>query len=307
MSLGQHSFGLVGLAFLAGACFACIGVSYRVGQARGVRPTQIALVMSLVGAAVFGLRCRGLAFEQVPLRLWLVGLGAGAGQYCTMVLIRRALARGGLTAMWCAVGLQFLPVILYARFVLDELISPLRLLGVTAGIACVLVAALRQKAGSGPRPRRQTRAGGYAAHAAVLLGILLCNSVVSIGIKDLSARPGGSAASYLSRFGELYYALMYVGLGGLICLEVVARKGIGVPLRRLLPVGLLAACGSTIGLWAMGLSAALPAALVFTISGVVSILGAALVSVLALGERPTRLWYAMVALAVLAIVLVQAA
>ena len=305
MSLGQHSFPLSAWAFLAGACFACIGISYRLGQARGVRPTQIALVMSLGGAVVFGLRCWGIAFGEVPLRLWLFGLAAGSGQYLTMLLIRHALARGGLTAVWCAVGLQFLPTVLYARLFLDERLPPLRFAGVAAGIACVLVAALRQKGSSAPRAGAPTRPGGYVVYAAILLAILLGNSLISIGIKDLSARPAG-VPSYFSRFGDLYCLLMYVFLGLFICVGRLARRGPGVPLRLLLPVGLLAAGGSTLGLWALGRCSALPAALVFVVSGIVSILGAAVASVLALGEKPTRLWYATVALALLAIVLVQA-
>jgi len=262
--------------------------------------------MSLGGAIVFGLRCWGMAFGEVPLRLWLFGLAAGSGQYLTMVLIRHALARGGLTAMWCAVGLQFLPTIVYARFFLHERIPPLRLVGVAVGIACVLVAALRQKGDSAPRAGTPSRRGGYLVYAAILLAILLGNSLVSIGIKDLSARPGGAEGTYFSRFGDLYCLLMYVFLGLFICIGQVVRRGPGVPLRLLLPVGLLAAGGSTLGLWAMGRCSELPAALVFTVSGVVSILGAAVASVLALGEKPSRLWYATVALAVLAIVLVQA-
>lgn len=300
MSLGQHSFPLAAWAFLAGACFACIGVSYRLGQARGVRPTQIALVMSLGGAIVFGLRCWGMAFGEVPLRLWLFGLAAGSGQYLTMLLIRHALARGGLTAVWCAVGLQFLPTILYARLFLDERIPPLRFVGVAAGIACVLVAALRQKGDSAPRAGAPPRAGGYVVYSAILLAILLGNSLLSVGIKDLSARPAGPVSYF-----ALYCLLMYVVLGLFICVGMLVRRGPGVPLRLLLPVGLLAAGGSTLGLWALGRCSALPAALVFTVSGVVSILGAAMASVLALGEKPTRLWYATVALALLAIVLVQ--
>jgi len=302
----QHSAGLVALAFFSGLCAAGIGIAYRMGHARGVHPFYIALCMVLAGLVVFGSRCLSVNLGQVPAWVWAVGIVTGLGQYVTMAMVRHALVRGGLTGLWCATGLGFLPATVYARWAFGEQIPPLRGLGVAAGIACVVVASLRQ-AERAPRVEASSPRGpgGGVAYGAVLLAILLSNGLLSMGIKDLSVRPAGAEASYMARFGDVYYLVLYAVIGVLICVHLWVRKGPGVSLRRLAPVGILAAGGSVLALGSLQACGVLPAALVFTIFGVVSILGAAVVSVIAFGERPTGLWLATVALAVAAVVLVQ--
>jgi len=303
----QHPAHLVALAFVAGAASAAIGIAYRMGHARGVHTFYIALCMVLGGLVVFGPRCLSADLAQVPGWVWAVGVATGLGQYVTMAMVRPALALGGLTGLWCATGLGFLPATVYARWAFGEQIPPLRGLGVVVGIACVVAASLRHNERR-PRvedPARAQGAGGVAAYGAILGLILLSNGLLTMGVKDLSARPAGADASYMARFGDVYYLILYATIGVLIGIHLWLQKGPGVSLRRLAPAGLLAAAGSVLAMGSLQACGVLPAALVFTIFGVVSILGAAVVSVIAFGEKPTGLWIATVALAVAAVVLVQ--
>ena len=100
-------------------------------------------------------------------------------------------------------------------------------------------------------------------------------------------------------------ATSMTGMLALLALELLSSRKVGKPKPVALALGCLGAAGSIEGLWALGHCAALPAAFVFPGSGIAAILSASLVSVFAMGEKRTGVWYGTVGLAVLSIILVS--
>ena len=301
----QHSSWAFGLAALSGIGFACLGVSWRWGQAKGVPPTHVALVISVIGAAFFALRAGDSL--NAPALIWVLGLTVGVSQYATIKLIKPALSRGPLSPLWCAIGLGFIVTITYAKIFLGEALRPVQCLGVAAAVACVIVASLAQghsadESGSGTR-RRLT---DQVTYGLLLLLILLTSSGTAVMVKYLGSRAYSPNQSYMDHFGGLFYVLLYAVFGLLILGETVVTRPGGIPLKWMLAVGIFGSAGSVAGLWAWGAASALPAAIIFTVSGVVSIVGAAIVSVAFFGERASAGWFATLGLAVVSVLLVNA-
>jgi len=295
----------LGLALLSGVGFSCLGVSWRWGQAKGVPPTHVALVISVVGAAFFALRA-GESFSA-PALIWVLGIAAGMGQYAAIKLIKVALSRGPLSPLWCAIGLGFIVTIMYASAFLGETLRPVQSLGVAAGVACVIVASLAQghgDNGSGAGTRR--RLVDRVAYGLLLLVTLIASSGAAVMVKHLGSLTYSPSQTYMDHFGGLFYLLLYAVFGLMIAGESAVTRPRGIPLKWMLAVGAFGAAGSVTGLWAWGAASAFPAAVVFTVSSVISIVGAAIVSAVFFGERTSAGWFATLGLAVASVVLVSA-
>ncbi len=300
-----YSVGLLLLAVLSGLAFAGVGVSYRAGQARGMAVTSVALAICLVGAPFFAVKGRAVPLPSVPLAVWAMACLAGTGQFIALTLMGPALARGPLSPVWCAVNLNFVLTIAYARLFLGEQIAMTSYAGIGVAVACVLAAALGQQTEHTGEEGRRPTAHARLVYGGLLLTILLTNSLWITGLKHFSARTLPDGRSYLDVFGDHYALGVYLVLGGLVLAEAaLARRPFG-RLRPWLTAGGLGAVGSVVGFWALAGCASLPASVVLTINSVASLLGAAVVSVLAFHERRTPFWYATIGLAVLAVVLVN--
>lgn len=294
---------LAPLAALAGVFFGLIGVAYRLGQARGVPARSIALVLFAAGALFFGLRSLGQHWHEAPRYVFLLGVGVGASQYLMARLLPVALALGPLSPLWCAVCLSFLLAVAYDCLFLGQTIGPFEAAAVLAAAGSVVFGSLQQHDGGEGKP---VSLAGRAIYGGLLFLMLALNSVVLIAIKDLAARAAPSGVPLAEAYGNVFFTLFYASGGAVLAVDLAASGGLGAPVLRTLAVGLLAAGGSVAGMSLLIVCAVLPAAVVFTLSHVLSILTAGLVSVVFFRERAGPAWWAMMALGVVSLVLVNA-
>jgi drug/metabolite transporter (DMT)-like permease len=293
---------MVWLAVLSGMCFSVIGIAYRLGARRGVDPMQIMAVLSLAGAIFFAVRTVA-AYGGYSTYAVALGFLAGATQYAVLHFVRAALRLGPLSLLWCAVMLSFVPVTLYAGAFLGERLAATHYAAVAAAVACVLVAGLGQGGSMEPAGGGLVTVPRRLAYAGVLLGILIFNSVASACLKDLSTRTDGQGVFLVKHYGDLYMAVLYAVLFAGVAVDQVVTRRPPPPRRWLLVLGGISAVGSIGGFALLMVCAYLPAAIVFTVTCVSSILFTALVATAALGERRTWAWYATIGCGLLAVAL----
>lgn len=289
------------LAAFSGVSFTLIGVAYRLGQSRRVTPLQIVLICTGAGAVVFGACAIPSWPRHLPLAVMWGAALAGLTQYATARLIRPILDRGPLSPLVCATALAFLPATVYARFALGEGIHWTQHLGILAGIACVLAASFQQDHTSKTKHAR----GSRAVYALLLLTLFIVNSVSYVVLKDLSVRTAADGRSYLSAYRDTYLFAFYLWIAVPVLLDVWLTRGFRAPVRPWLALGLPAAVGSMGGMWAIAVASQLPAAVVYTLSNITSLVAGSTISVMFFHEKATKAWYAMLALGVAAVALVN--
>ena len=291
------------LAGLAGISFAFIGIGYRLGSRHNIHELHVMAMMAAVGAAVFCPRAIPL-IRQAPPSVWWIALIAGMTQYVTVYEIRAALKRGPLTAAWCAVMLGFIPVIIYARLMFGETVTAWHYAAAVAGSACVVAAATLTSPGQASATAGR-HVGRVIVFGALLLGILIVNSLTNLATKHLAMVQVDAGQSQMDLFGDLFLAVLYVAaLLSVIIDQAVTRRPIPNP-RRAAAAGALAGAGAVGGMWLLCSCASAAAGSVFVMSTVSSILFTALVGALWFGEQRTWRWYATLGLGVLAAVLSQ--
>lgn len=292
---------LVPLAAVSGVSLSFIGVSFRLGQARGVMPVHIWLVGGIVGAVVMGALTAGTDWASVPGRVWLLGAAAGISQYAMLAIIRAALARGPLSPVWCAIMLGLMPAIVYSFVAVGERPSLFHFGAIASALACIVVATLGHKGDpAAPHPARGKERITYGL---LLLGCLLVNGITAVCIKDLASHATDGQASYMDQHRNVFLMLLYGFLAFGAGMERLMKRRFGAPLRASILLGLLTAAASVLGMIPVCIAARAPASAVFTTSAVCSIISAAVISVLALGEKANAAWVATVALGVLTVVL----
>ena len=340
---------LIPVAGLSGVAFSLIGISYRMGQPRGIAPGHVMACIAAAGIVIFGVQSAGLPLADVPLLVIALGVAAGLTQYVLVRIMKAALRMGPLSPAWCALALSFLPTIAFSSISLGEKLGLMHGLALIAGIACVLAASACQnplcqntpppcplpkdgegevaaplpKDGegevAGPLPKcgegevagplpilgEGYRGGGSAsrlAYVGVLLLIPTFNCVTQISIKVLG-RPDAAGGSMADRFSGVFLLLMYFVIGTSLAIELLVTRNYRVPLLHTAGLGIMAAAGSTAGMTGLTACAALPAAILFPLTSVVSILVAAIVSTAAFGERRALAWYGTVGFGALTVVL----
>lgn len=299
------SFGLMLLAALSGVCLAIIGVAFKIGQSRNVTPLYISMCMGIAGAIVFGVQMNWAELAELPTIVWVFAFLNAAGQIVAMSLVNRCLKLGPLSPMWAAMNLTFLPVILYSAILFGEPVTGMQFAAIGAGILTVLFAAQLATGGGGDTEKAKLTTKAKLIYGTYLVFILLTNSIVFITIKDLGTRPlaEGMDVTILGRYLAPIYFVLYVGLalftGGAGYLQKVKPDKWG----DLVKLGLMAAFGSVTGLLLLKVCLPLPAALVFTISGVMTIVSGAVASVLFFREKIFWAWYATVGAGALAVIL----
>ena len=287
------------LAVASGACFALIGMAYKLGERRGLLPIQVAFVLATAATIVFG----GLALQAdagwPPPRVWVLGALAGSTQYIALRLVQRAMRMGPMSALWCALSLSFVPVVPYAFCVFGQRLTPWQSAGLLAAAGCVLVAA-RWMGRTRAAPARAPKFS--ASYLAVLVLIMLFNGGSVIGVTDLSLRQWTDGQTYGARFMMVYLFLFYGWLAALVFTDLAGRRKL-LGTKPLLALGALAACGSCGGmLLAFQANQAL-GSVSWAINGSASIVTMALIDTFGFGERRTPAWYATCALGAAAVVL----
>lgn len=298
------------LPALSGMSIALIGVAYRLGQARGVRPLEVLGACCLLGTAMFATSFarEGGRVADMPVSLWAWGLAAGLGQYAAVRLFGTALRYGPLAPAWCVVSLNFVPTMVYGAFFLSERLSILQYLGMAASVACVVVASMK------PEPKSQTGPSsalpamgrsGRLVYLAILATIFVVGSLLSIALRDVSEHKALLGTDLFARHKDFVLLLCYVTLMVCALLDAGLAGRLRTSPRTLAALGLLAGIGSVGGLSILSLCAG--SAVAFAIAGIAQILAVALISVLAFREQPTANWYGTIALGVAAVALASAA
>ncbi|MCC6545605.1 hypothetical protein IT570_00440 [Candidatus Sumerlaeota bacterium] len=279
---------------LAGVLFGIIGLAYRLGQARGLTTPMVVLYTASAGVVFFGMRLGTPAFKA-PAAIWVLGIAAGLAQYASMELVAAALARGPLSPIWCALNLIFVPVILYAWIFFGEPLDSLKVIGIAVAIGSVICGAIRPAEPDGGATAG-TRMGQYLA---ILLAALLCNSFLHGAIKHLNH------AQLMKQHDALFFFLTYLLMGLPILLKLCVT-GFGRAFSWAGGgTGAMAATGSIGGFLFLAASAHFSAAIVFTLSAIVSLLTGSLISIAFFGEKITVWWIAMMLLAVGAVIMVS--
>lgn len=302
-SLTTESLGLAGMAAVSGLCMALIGVAYQLGARRGAPATCIAAMMGVGGVVVFGVKALAGAGFHPPALVVAMGALAGGTQYVTLRFIGMALARGPLTPLWCATNLFFLLPVIYAGVFLGESPRWLQYAGIALGVAAVVVGSANHRSDPSHTPAARGRA--RVVYLVALLGALVFNSVLSVAIKVLekSGAPGGP--NDLKLHGDVFLLMSYCVMGLCIAVELTAQGGWRFFTPAVTGYGLMAAACSVAALWLMTAAAALPSAILFTVTGVLAVMGAALLSVLFFGERANAAWWVMMGLCTAAVALVN--
>jgi len=288
------------LAILAGMCFSIVAIAYRLGAPRGVGPVHVMGTCSLLGAAFFGVQALGAPGGSVPPLVVALGLLAGATQYALLPIIRAALRLGPLSPLWCVLMLSFIPTTLYAALVLGETLGPLNYAAMAAALLCVGLACVGKggsAAGVGTGPRHRLR------YAAMLAAMLMIAAVAGACLKELDSRGDGAGGSLLARHRDAYIATLYLAIAACAVADVALTRGRPASWRWTLGLGMMAAAGSLTGMSFLVRAAVLPAAVVFTLNSVSSIVFTALVAAALLGEKRTWSWYATLACGLLAVAL----
>ncbi|GEM_PF-486499 len=297
--------GAVLLTVISGIGFGLIGIMFRMGQNRNVIPIHISMCMGIAGAIFFGVQVHWHQFFHLPLLALLLPIISSLGNLASMHFTKVSLSKGPLSPLWCAMNLTFLIVVVYSSIIFSETILPFQIAALVAGVLCVGFAS---NLGNEPKnddtdPARSTN--DKLIYAGALLIVLLGNSMAFVILKDLGTRTiaTGINTTYLMEYRSSIYFLMYLSMA-ITCLALVLiQKAKPDSIGDLLKFGSVAAIGSIVGMLLLGFAAALPAAFIFTINGMISILVGVIASVAAFGEKRTPAWYGTVGFGILAVIL----
>jgi len=297
--------GAILITIISGIGFGLIGVMFRYGQNKNVIPIHISMVMGIGGALFFGVQVNWNQFFNLPTIVIMLPILSALGNLVSMHFTKVSLSKGPLSPLWVAMNLTFLTVIIYSTFMFSEKILPFQYLAIISGIICVSFASTLGNLNSGDKLKRSNK--DIIIYALALLIVLLGNSAAFVVIKDLSTRviSLNTNMTYMMEFRISIYFLMYVSMA-ITCLGLtLAQKAKPDSYFDLIKIGSIAAIGSIVGMLLLGFAAALPAALIFTINGMVSILVGVIVSVLAFGEKKSKAWYGTVGFGILTVLLVN--
>lgn len=294
------------LAVLAGLSFSLIGVAYRFGQNRGITPIQIIALAGPFCVVFFGAQTHFASWTQAPRAVWLWAIAAGMGQYLCLLLVNKALRLGPLSPLWCASNLTFLVTALFAALFLGERISMFQALGLAGGIGAVLAGVWSvSPSASAARPSAPGRLGQRLEYALILGLLMLCNSLSAIAIKSLNQHTLPAGGDALSQFSGVFTTTIYITLSLGALTDITLRGAWPRPDRARIGLSALAGGGSICGFLLWCFCATLPAAILFTLSSIASVIGAGLVSVFLFREKTSRFWFLMMALAVLTVILLN--
>ncbi|MDD5582702.1 MAG: hypothetical protein PHS99_05785 [Candidatus Marinimicrobia bacterium] len=290
------------LAALSGLSLSLIGIAFKLGQSKNVVPLHIATSIGICGMIFFGIQANWTLMKEIPLFIYGLALINALGQIIAMELTKASLKRGPLSPVWCALNLNFLVVIIYAAVVYNETIHFFQILALVSGLLCVLAAS-----NLGNDENEKGKKGSLKdkfLYGFMLIIILFSNSIVFLTIRDLGSRmiPGENATylgKYLPNIYFILYAMMAIVCGAVVSLQKVKPESTG----SLIKLGLMGGVGSIAGLFLLSLCARYPAAFVFTINGMITILAGTLASSFFFGEKRTLAWYLTISFGILAVIL----
>jgi len=138
----------------------------------------------------------------------------------------------------------------------------------------------------------------------LLLLVMVMSSSINVALKMLGGHLLPDGRNILSVYGLVFLAVCYAAFGVLMLADTLLQPPPVVSRAALVPIGLVAAFGSVGGFALLRTVAQEPAALVFPVNAVASLLGGSVSSVLFFRERVTPVWFGMVLAGSVAVVLV---
>ncbi len=287
-------------AIMSGLMFSLIGIAVRIGTGRGIHPLRI-IGMSFIGGMIFFSPVLWQELPTLPWRVLVFAIASGLSQIVATHLFRSLLARGPLSALWCSLRLSFIPVIFAAAILWHEAILPIQYIAAGVAVICVISAAFSHPpvaAGEAQRTSKQTLFYGM-----LLVLLMLMDSVINLGVKDLSMQSIAGSTDMLVRYGSSFYFIIYAVVVIAFLIDPAARsKQVGNWRNEILPV-LLAAAGTVGGSLLLRKAMALPAVIAFPLGAVSSILFTAIVGTIIFKEHRTLGWYGTIIFGVIAVVL----
>lgn len=284
-------------AIIAGVFSGFIGIGYRIGSKGKVFPIQTALILDTAGVLFFS--TMGHWQYNMPWFIWGLAILSGLTQYATVRILREALQRGPLSPAWCAVGLSFVPALVYCWFFRGENPTWCQIVSVLATAGAIIAASVGNAKNAESSHKLESRKEGF------IYGVLLTAIVVFCGIIYIILKVASywkyNDGTMLDAFGNQIMAITYLFmmLPTLLDLSLSHTWRIN---KYFWFGGIFVTLG---GIGSYGLQLLImdaPAVVVFALTGVVSVLFASLTSVFVFHEKRTYYWYATVILAILAVI-----
>jgi hypothetical protein len=287
-------------AIFSGFLFSLIGIAARIGTGRGIHPLRV-IGMSFIVGMIFFSPVLWQELPTLPMRVFLFGLASGVSQIIAIHLFESLLARGPLSALWCSLRLSFIPVIFAASLIWKEVILPIQYIAAGVAVICVVCAAFSQPAApAGEKPRTTKQIWFYGM---LLVLLMLMDSVINLGVKDLSMQAIEGGRTMLQGYGSSFYFIVYAVVVIAFIFDPSARsKQPGNWRNEILPV-FFAALGTVGGSLLLRQAMALPAVIAFPLGAVSSIVFTAVVGTIAFKEHRTIGWYGTVIFGVIAVVI----
>jgi hypothetical protein len=142
-----------------------------------------------------------------------------------------------------------------------------------------------------------------ALYGLILLLLFVLNAIPWTVIKDLGSRPAQAGKTCMDLYGGIYFLCFFAAMGACCLLHMVIFRSYPSRPVTMLWVGLMASAGSVLGIAATAACAAGPAATVFMLNNVSTVVATAVIAAAFFREGRTIGWYVTVACGILAVVL----
>ncbi len=298
------------IALLSGFMSGVGGVGYKVANRGRISTLQAAATISIFGLAFFTYRAFALGeWSQTDWRIVAMGLASGLGQYLALVLFAWSLKRLPLSLVWCANGMEFMPVILASWLFFGEEMSVWRWLGLAALLGAIVVTSFfgeadeNDRAEDGAQPKRPPVYVFMAVLVAMPVFFGMLDTCMKWGCQI--AATGEGAGSIMEAGQNVFMALVYLVMVITCAIHITAEKAWNM--TRLGGFGCVLAAVPTVAFFGLKLVIVgdAPATVTFALTSSTSMVTAALLSSLFLKEKRNACWYTTLALCLVAILLIS--
>ncbi len=310
MHVTDYPLWMLPVAALGGLSFSFLGIGYRLGQNKNIRSEPIGAIAGLAGVTLFLVESGASSIFSVPPVIWLTAILIGVSQFLLVKLVKVALDYGPLSPLWCAVSLQFVPIVIFSHFAFREFLGALHYVGLIAATACVSLGAIANNKNSKPvsaesRDKHAVGKRNLMIYGVILIVVLLGNSIAGMAVKYLGMTKAIGDKTLMDQYGGQYLFWFYTAFALALWSNVarIGRTSVNGNWRYASFCGLVSGGGSVGGMLALRACVAMPAATMFTIVSIMSILGAAVFGTLHFGEKRSPAWYGMLAAGIATVLL----
>ena len=298
------------IALLSGFMNGVGGVGYKVAARGRISALQTAAAISVLGLAYFSFRaCMQGEWAHADWRIAAMGVGSGLGQYFAMVFFAWALRRLPLSLVWCANGMEFMPVILASWLFFGERMSVWRWMGLIALLAAIVVTSFfgEEDGALKEKGKAAARRAPFYITMAVLVAMPLCFGMLDTCMKWGCRMPLSATdpTPLMDATQNVFMALVYLAMAVTCGAHVTVCRA--WTMTRLGGFGCLLAAIPTVAFFGLKLVivADAPATVTFALTSSTSMVACALLSSAFLQEKRNACWYCTLAFCILAIFLIS--